>query len=664
MIRSFATTRRRPRGESWGFTAFLLCLVGAVLLVLVFPPPGASWPATGSAGGGYGVLPAHRPHGLPAPPTAPPSAPTPALVATAVARSASPFAPSDVQFNGSVVGGVPPYAATWSFGDGSRGANLTAQHLYTVSGNYTALLSVTDALGHTASSSTQVALATPGPVTNANLTLTGPVASPPSTFWSVALQTTCARCILTNGAVGSFLNQTPFTWFRYGAGSDSCDPRTNLAYNNDGVASVGCAFNLSALKAWCDARTTPCHVILGLPGENNNSALDAAIAAWIVNVVGLQPDYWSIGNEPTQWTHYGLPWSAWRTSDDRVPTALAYAWDVHAAIAAVRAVDPAARFIGIQAACYCNSALLTEVAAVDGSEVNAFAYHLYPAPSVTTNETIASYLSPLAGPGNISSSYASVRSEILTGCPTCGALPIFIDEYNAGPGWSPAPLDGSYANALFLGASVAQALTANISQLTPFNLQNGSDTGLGYSMLNRTGAPGPTGLLFSQVLSHLAFGTVLGERLATAIGGIWSVATAGSGLESLLLVNSNATESLILGTASLPGLAGAGTQYLWDEGMSAPAMLSTPGATDFVVPPLSLLLVDVPTSGGAAPVPTAQSPGPAATGGAPPAGADGAILVLPVAAAVPFALGIRRAGRAPLRAPRADPPAPPSVAQR
>lgn len=54
-----------------------------------------------------------------------------------------------------VSGGLAPYSVQWSFGDGALGSAIpgsTVRHTYTVSGTYTATLTVTDALGHRASS--------------------------------------------------------------------------------------------------------------------------------------------------------------------------------------------------------------------------------------------------------------------------------------------------------------------------------------------------------------------------------------------------------------------------------------------------------------------------------------------------------------------------------
>ena len=61
-------------------------------------------------------------------------------------------------FSASATGGTPPYTYFWSFGDGSSSNRSTALHDYNVIGNYAAVLTVTDAAGHTAQAVATVAV--------------------------------------------------------------------------------------------------------------------------------------------------------------------------------------------------------------------------------------------------------------------------------------------------------------------------------------------------------------------------------------------------------------------------------------------------------------------------------------------------------------------------
>ncbi|MCI4365421.1 MAG: PKD domain-containing protein [Thermoplasmata archaeon] len=73
----------------------------------------------------------------------------------------NPTVPSvAVGFNASVTGGLAPFAFLWDFGDTTLGTNVSnPSHIYTVAGNYTATLVVTDALNERASSVVMVGVA-------------------------------------------------------------------------------------------------------------------------------------------------------------------------------------------------------------------------------------------------------------------------------------------------------------------------------------------------------------------------------------------------------------------------------------------------------------------------------------------------------------------------
>jgi len=57
---------------------------------------------------------------------------------------------NSLQFSGSASGGIPPYTYYWDFGDGITSTLQNPTHYYTVPGNYTVNLTVTDDLGSTA----------------------------------------------------------------------------------------------------------------------------------------------------------------------------------------------------------------------------------------------------------------------------------------------------------------------------------------------------------------------------------------------------------------------------------------------------------------------------------------------------------------------------------
>ncbi len=56
----------------------------------------------------------------------------------------SPVAGQNVSFSGTTLGGTAPYSYSWTFGDGTIGANQTSSHTYAFPGTYTVTLTVED----------------------------------------------------------------------------------------------------------------------------------------------------------------------------------------------------------------------------------------------------------------------------------------------------------------------------------------------------------------------------------------------------------------------------------------------------------------------------------------------------------------------------------------
>ncbi|MCI4345128.1 MAG: PKD domain-containing protein [Thermoplasmata archaeon] len=436
-----------------------------------------------------------------------------------------------------------------------------------------------------------------------------PIAATPPDFWSLVLQTTCPNCITTQPFIGAYLNATPFTTFRVGQDSDQCNASADVQYGDNGAPMGPCSTNLSAYRSWCGSRAPHCESIVDLPAENNNSAEDAAIAQYIVDTVGFQPEYWAIGNEPMGWKHYGIPWSHWSVSDHSTPTPIAFAYDARAVIAAVRAVDPSARFIGIQGACECNGDYFQADVEVNGPNLSGIAYHTYPSTARSTFETLQQFYDPLASSTNITTSYAKVRASVVGHCVPCSTLPIFVTEYNAGPGWAPSNWGGTYANAVFLAASATQALQANVTRWAISDLQTYATSSADFSLMTADGTVRPPGLLFSAVLSHLAVGEVLGTQVRTPVSSVWAVVSRNASMTSLLLVNANLESSVSLNLPAPFFPDDPATFYQWSPATLTPRI--EPGflAPVLTVPPQGILLVDEPT--GAAPLAAAASAIPA-----------------------------------------------------
>ncbi|MCI4366183.1 MAG: PKD domain-containing protein [Thermoplasmata archaeon] len=536
------------------------------------------------------------------------------FTATAAAWPSGGAAPFATTFSANDTGGTGPYSDHWDFGDGTNSSSTAPSHTFARAGTYPVQLQVVDAHGRTSTSNLSIPVSAPVKGLLGQLGVGNGSRAIPSHFFSVVAQTACVTCLATDGKLDAFLAASPFDAVRYGQSTDYCNISVDRLYSDAGSYSLGCGYSIATLKTWCNGLSPHCTSIIDLPGENNRSAEDAAIASWIVLGQGFQPTYWSIGNEPQGWTHYGIPWSQWKTSDHSRATPVAYAFDVKAAMAAVTGVDPAAKFIGIQAACSCNTLWFQDVAKIDGAALSAVAFHEYPSEG-TTSESLAQFFAPLQGTGNLSASVARVRAAVAPECSRCPSLPIFVNEYNAGPGWAPSNFAGSYANAVFLAASVVQGLTVPVAQLSVFELQTYQTGRFGFAMVDAHDALSPPGVLFADVLPRLALGTVSTAPIATTLGNVWAVTTANATSESLIVVNANLTNALALHLGlDFPSLL-PGTVLQWSPGHATPSVTHTTLAGAFSVPSQGILVLTValPVP---APPPTPPAPGTLPTGAA------------------------------------------------
>jgi len=91
--------------------------------------------------------------------------PPPTLTASFTFTPANPQVGQTVSFTGSASGGTQPYTYSWTFGDSGTGSGSSVTHTYQAAGNYTVVLTVTDAAGKTASSTQTVTVSNPPPPT-------------------------------------------------------------------------------------------------------------------------------------------------------------------------------------------------------------------------------------------------------------------------------------------------------------------------------------------------------------------------------------------------------------------------------------------------------------------------------------------------------------------
>lgn len=461
-------------------------------------------------------------------------------------------------------------------------------------------------------------------ITSLNLVAEGGVATSPSTvsaslvnfgfnhnvtnyFWGVNAQTAKADSISSDSGVGNLLNNSSVRSVRYGQQTEECDLLNNTLWSAGaagGTHTNGCPFSIPAFKQWCVAATIQCHSIIELPAEIDNPTLDAQLAKYIVTNLSFQPTFWTVGNEPTGWTHWGKMWWNWKTGDALTPTATQYASELLNVTAAVLAVDPGAEFIGLEAACDCNTAWFTAVAqaAVGHPEIYAIAYHQYPTATQSTTQSDSVFLQPLDNsthPENLSASYHQVWNAIQ--CGTCEkSLPIEVDEYNHGSSTTPPPADGQYVNALYTVASIAQAEEVNLTRFVFFDLQTSSTSSFGYSMLKGNDAIDPVGTLYQNLTgSFTPGGSVYNVSVKTVATNVWSSLMVNANNYTLLVANANLTDTLNLSVSGVFPTGGTGTVISWAPSQNAPTV--THGvviATHYTIPAEGLLFLRVHSTTG------------------------------------------------------------------
>lgn len=458
------------------------------------------------------------------------------------------------------------------------------------------LASVTPAVAQPSTASP--ALVQSASTLTAHLRIGPPTMTLTRAFFGINGETVTPSAFVSVPRLESFMNDSGIGMVRYSAGEDTCNITTDTSWTPGvlgGIATPGCGYDIPAFAQWCLSQTPHCQSDVGLPGEANNSAEDAYYAQYIVKTLGFQPTYWSIGNEPISWTHYGIPWSQWKLTDHSAPTGIAYAIDVRNAISAVKKVDPAARFVGIQSY-WCPDTTYTDpVASIDGNQISAIACHVYTNDGVS-NPTTAQYFASLMSSHNITTNYLTLRNHLKGLCSSCATLPIQIGEYQGGPVGTPAPQDRHYDGAIWLAASLVQALDVGIPSVQVFELQG--TVGCQFCLLGATDYPDAQGLLYTDVLTDLHRGhPVHNVTVRSSITNLWATVDHSriSNDSQLLFVNANLSQTASFPLTSRYYTPGEpGFIVSWNNSARAPTLTSYHALPRRLsVPPLSLALVAV-----------------------------------------------------------------------
>jgi len=386
-----------------------------------------------------------------------------------------------------------------------------------------------------------------------------------------------------------------------GKANDGYDVLTNVMYDANGTSSTPRG-NLSSFVTWCE--TTGCHAIIGLPGEINRPNVAAAEVSYIEKTLHFHAAFWEIGNEPGLWRDYKVPWAKWSASKNSSITPLQYANLVHRYIAAIRAIDPKARIIGLPGTglgTYLESTYVYDTVKVNGQNLSAVALHIYPAGHLgAVNGTLSQFDQSLTGRTSLEGRVPLVREAIRSACAKCHPQ-VFVTEYNAAT-VGVLTNTGNYGMFMagfdevpYVAAEVTQGLTERVRNMDLWTFAGGYPG----AMVASNGSARPLYYLYSTILPQLDLKAVQ-TNFSAWLGQFFGVASvagvSGSTAMTLLLVNANTT------TGVRVDMVGSGftlnaptTTWSFASGMSQPVVYGWGGVapTSWVVGPESVLLVKV-----------------------------------------------------------------------
>ncbi len=359
-------------------------------------------------------------------------------------------------------------------------------------------------------------------------------------------------------------------------------------YNSTG-AGAPAPSTAAQFVTWC--RHVGCQAIVTVPGEIDSPGYAAQEVAYFEGALHFTPAYWEIGNEPALWEHFGVAWANWSALPRVPPTPDQYASEVAAYISAMRAVDPAARFIGLPgvgSGASSESTWLSATIAGNGANLSAVAVHVYPA-GVLANATPSEFYRSLAGPENVPARYAAAQSVVATRCPGCD-IAVLIDELGPGNGDAVPPDLTGFPMGLYDATEALQAMGVNASAAVFWVAQGGYPA----AWVGPDGAATPVATLFTELLHPLPNELLVSRTTPTGTG-LTAVALRGAGNASravLLVTNTNLSTAFRL-RGSLPDPIAGGELTVWTAGGVLRAPLAASAAPIWSIPPSSVVRIDL-----------------------------------------------------------------------
>ena len=407
----------------------------------------------------------------------------------------------------------------------------------------------------------------------------------PSSYWGVNVA--AAQPFSSTDAAA--VQKTPVTYLRYPGGilGEELNYTSGVLTSNSGSHSKVAA-SVSQFVSSC--RYMHCSAIMQLPAEINQPKTAAFYAKYVVHTLAFQPAYWEIGNAVPGWKHFGVPWSKWGSVTGPQVTPSAFATLVKNYIAAVKAVDPAAKFVALGIAMGSSNygkTWIETLVSVDGKQLAGVSVHSYIMGGGPSSPTDQELFANLRGKYSLPDQVKADESYIKQACSTCTGVHLFVTEINAAELSTYDKLLPTFAGSLYLAAETVQGLTLRVPNLDWFAYD---------SSFPGSWSTGPSKwqmqyYLFSDIMSHLK-----NRYLPAKVTGpttFYAVATyaSSSGL-ALLLVNVNTTTSVNVALGHAGIVVGSTVQkYAWDGSTKQPTETNWKLTSSLTVGPESLVLL-------------------------------------------------------------------------
>ncbi|MGI0132377.1 MAG: hypothetical protein ACREDK_04715 [Thermoplasmata archaeon] len=410
-----------------------------------------------------------------------------------------------------------------------------------------------------------------------------------------------------NATVASLINGTTTRYLRF-PGSACAE---GLNWTSGATYGNRCSTNpitITVADFVTDCNEVHCHAIMQMPTEIDSPSTAAYYVNWLEHTEHFSPAYYELGSEPTQWPHFGCPWSTWATTcaSGTNATPATYPPVVKAYVTAIRATGSTVPILGLGGTGKTivrvdggtpgsGYAWAEAIYKAVGNSIQGLSVHDYPGRYNTTNSS-AGFYANLVSNDPLLPNVQEARAGILAGCPTCTGAQILMTE---GAIYSCHSCNEAYTNAfpnaLAVGAFVTESINYGLANFDLEALYNG---GLSGNWMGPS-TPEPVYYLYSDVLSHMPLSDPSSNLLnVTQSGGprmMWFTGTYTSPDEwTVLALNLNVTSAASLAIAGLPD-TGSFTFYRWNGSSAQPVESTGSSLGSVTLGPQSLLLVTVNT---------------------------------------------------------------------